>query len=172
MAKFIVLATKHIHYGQTYTEGDEIESDLPLDRIFRGKFGRVTPKKKKKIVKRNPDEDEDEEEVEEEQFPEEEKALGENVTERFPAAKRKDMLVFKSKRGYFVASPDHPSKAVHDGPIKDKLELDKFLAENWDQDEKENETVDDDDGQEPSTVHVRKKKSKNKKNRFKNKDKE
>lgn len=40
--KFQVIKGRHVHKGKKYFEGDIIESDSPLDTLFRGKFMRVS----------------------------------------------------------------------------------------------------------------------------------
>lgn len=174
MAKYEVAKGKHIHEGITYTEGDVIESDKPLDRIWQNKFVKVGTKDKKQLKllkkkqRKNEDVDTDDEDT-----------LGENVTDQFPAAARVDCLVFKKDGKFVVADADEPDTPIHDGTLDDKKELDKFLtsrsgeaedSEKADEDESGDET--EEAGEEAEAPAPKKKSKSGKKSGKKKKSKE
>lgn len=69
----------------------------------------------------DPDEEDEEEEVEE-------GSLGADVSDQFESAKEADLMVFKKGKEYFVTESDSTDKAINDKHLKNKKDVEKFIA--------------------------------------------
>jgi len=89
-------AAEHVEGGVVYKAGDVIESALPLDELFVGKFVRL---EEKAYVQNDP--------VEVVASP-----LGEDVTQDFPEAAKAGLRVFQRGRWYSLADSDAPDREI------------------------------------------------------------
>ncbi len=120
--------------GELFQTGDEVESNIELDKMFRNKFKRLgvpVESSKKKKPAPLPEPEEVEEEVAEAEEVETANTFGENVTDRFPSAVENGYLVFFAEQfGYTVTTQDEPTAAINGMPLKTKTKLTKFLEAN------------------------------------------
>jgi hypothetical protein len=109
--------------AKSSTDEDEMEKAVKGDLDPK----QVKEKARKANLKAKEEEDEEDEEDEEEEVDddsdeeeEEEYDLGEDVTEDFTADAKKDYLVFKSGREYFVAEAGEPNDPLNPKGLKKK----------------------------------------------------
>lgn len=108
---------------RVYKAGDVVETDNPLDHLFKGKFKKYTKEVPVTSLK-----DEATSTVQPTvaavQEKEHEKKvvylLGEDVTSSFDGAQEKGVMVFKDGRKYSVASVSEPNKSLTTDPISGK----------------------------------------------------
>jgi hypothetical protein len=116
-----------------YQEGDVIESDLDLIKMFPNKFEKAdkpTTTKGKKVKK------EEEVPAEESEEPEEEiveegpgTEFGAEVSDHFQSVE-KGLRVFRNENGYTVVDADDPTAALHAHPFRNQKEVRKFVEKN------------------------------------------
>lgn len=94
-------------------DGNVIESDVDLAKVFVGKFERIEVGASDVSVKASGD-------------------LGKDVTERFENAKEEGFLVFLKGKSYSVADADDPQVALNEEPLK-KADVEPFVAKRIDE---------------------------------------
>lgn len=143
MPKYRILKGRHRQRGVDYVEGDILESDKNLAKVFPNKFAladadaKVTVKpdprpSKNESVEDTDEEEEDAEEKEADDYEPVESGLGKDVTADFPginddADEEYHVAIFKKGRSYYVAWRSDPEKKLRDKGITKKDAVLEFI---------------------------------------------
>lgn len=136
MFRFKVLGGGLNHKGQDYHKGDIVETNVRLDELFGEQFKLLDseedrafrrdkvkePPPSKSSPRPSPKTEIVEEEEEEEDF-------GEDVTDKYPIAKKNDYIVRCNDDGYFVFDLDEPDYPLNPKPLA-KTKVTTFIKTN------------------------------------------
>jgi len=119
MPRYKVRGGEHDHYGKVYGPGEIVETELPLDEMFRGKFEKLPEAPKRvepqEIAVPSPEVVDSDE-------------RGEDVTHKLEIPDGVDLLVFRKNNEYFVYDEDGliPSAEVR---LTSKAKTEAFIMQ-------------------------------------------